>query len=117
MIKMFFLNVRMMLLDLWCFSYGVWSGIKSGIKAFWHWGWELDKKIARKIWSGLKVIWLWIIGHPAELTYWFEGIQNIVRIRKFKEIKPNHIMFKNVETNKHVILKSSKAIKYIIREE
>tara|TARA_B100000949_G_scaffold205248_1_gene195295 strand:- start:25 stop:288 length:264 start_codon:yes stop_codon:yes gene_type:complete len=82
--------------------------------------WKIEiwlKSFFLSIWSGLKLIWLWIIGHPAELTYWFEGVQNIVRIRKFKEIKPNHIMFKNVETKKHVILKSSKAIKYIIREE
>ena len=82
--------------------------------------WKIEiwlKNFFLSIWSGLKLIWLWIIGHPAELTYWFEGVQNIVRIRNFKEIKPNHIMFTNVETKKHVILKSSKVIKYIIREE
>ena len=37
--------------------------------------------------------------------------------RKFKEIKPNHITFKNMETEKHVVVKSDLPIKYIIREE
>jgi|TARA_B100001971_G_scaffold177933_1_gene172610 hypothetical protein len=91
--------------------------IWSGIKAFCRWGWELDKKIVRKIWSVLKAIWLWIVGHPAELTYWFEGNEYIVHVRKFREIKPNHIMFKNIETDKHVAIKSDQPIKYIIREE
>ena len=40
------------------------------------------------IWSGLKAIWFWIVGHPAELTYWFEGTEFKVQVRKFKEIKP-----------------------------
>jgi len=40
-----------------------------------------------------------------------------VRVRKFKEVKLNHIMFQNTETKKHVIIKSEYPIKYIIREE
>ena len=62
-------------------------------------------------------IWFWIIGHPAELTYWFEGIETTLQVRKFKEVKPNHITFKNMETEKQVVVKSDEPIKYIIREE
>ena len=69
------------------------------------------------IWSGLKAIWFWIVGHPMELTYWFEGTEFKVQVRKFKEIKPNHIMFKNIDSDKHVVFKSDVPIKYIIREE
>ena len=69
------------------------------------------------IWSGLKAIWFWIVGHPMELTYWFEGTEFKVQVRKFKEIKPNHIIFKNIDSEKHVVIKSDVPIKYIIREE
>ena len=69
------------------------------------------------IWSGLKAIWFWFVGYPAELTYWFEGTEFKVQVRKFKEIKPNHIMFKNIDSDKHVVIKSDVPIKYIIREE
>jgi hypothetical protein len=62
-------------------------------------------------------IWFWIVGHPAELTYWFEGNEYIVAVRRFREIKPNHIMFKNMDTDKHVVVKSDVSIKYILREE
>ena len=69
------------------------------------------------IWSGLKAIWFLIVGYPMELTYWFEGTEFKVQVRKFKEIKPNHIMFKNIDSDKHVVIKSDIPIKYIIREE
>ena len=69
------------------------------------------------IWSGLKAIWFWFVGYPAELTYWFEGTEFKVQVRKFKEIKPNHIIFKNIDSDKHVVIKSDVPIKYIIREE
>ena len=62
-------------------------------------------------------IWYWIVGHPAELTYWFEGSETTLQVRKFKEVKPNHITFKNMETEKYVVVKSDQPIKYIIREE
>ena len=62
-------------------------------------------------------IWFWIVGHPMELTYWFEGNEYIVAVRRFREIKPNHIMFKNMDTDKHVVVKSDVSIKYILREE
>jgi len=62
-------------------------------------------------------IWYWFVGYPAELTYWFEGTEFKVQVRKFKEIKPNHIVFKNMDTDKHVVIKSDVPIKYIIREE
>ena len=62
-------------------------------------------------------IWYWFVGYPAELTYWFEGSKTTLKVRKFKEIKPNHITFKNMETEKYVIVKSDQPIKYIIREE
>ena len=91
--------------------------IWSGLKTIWHWSWNLGKKIVYCIWACLKAIWRWIVGSPAELTYWFEGIETMVKVRGFKEIKPNHIKFKNIETNKHVIIKSADPIKYIIREE
>ena len=62
-------------------------------------------------------IWFWIVGHPMELTYWFEGTEFKVQVRKFKEVKPNHIVFKNMDTDKHVVVKSDVSIKYILREE
>ena len=62
-------------------------------------------------------IWYWIVGHPAQLTYWFEGSETTLKVRKFKEVKPNHITFKNMETEKQVVVKSDQPIKYIIREE
>ena len=62
-------------------------------------------------------IWYWFVGYPAELTYWFEGSKTTLKVRKFKEVKPNHISFKNMETEKHVVVKSDLPIKYIIREE
>jgi heme/copper-type cytochrome/quinol oxidase subunit 2 len=62
-------------------------------------------------------IWYWIVGYPAELTYWFEGSETTLKVRKFNEIKPNHITFKNMETEKYVVVKSDQPIKYIIREE
>ncbi|MBC8435420.1 MAG: hypothetical protein H8D84_00405 [Proteobacteria bacterium] len=62
-------------------------------------------------------IWYWFVGYPAELTYWFEGNENTLKVRKFKEVKPNHITFKNIETEKYVVVKSDQPIKYIIREE
>ena len=62
-------------------------------------------------------IWYWFVGYPAELTYWFEGSETTLKVRKFKEVKPNHITFKNMETEKYVIVKSDLPIKYIIREE
>ena len=62
-------------------------------------------------------IWYWFVGYPAELTYWFEGSETTLQVRKFKEIKPNHITFKNMETEKYVVVKSDQPIKYIIREE
>ena len=62
-------------------------------------------------------IWYWFVGYPAELTYWFEGSETTLKVRKFKEVKPNHISFKNIETEKYVIVKSDQPIKYIIREE
>ena len=62
-------------------------------------------------------IWYWFVGYPAELTYWFEGSQTTLQVRKFKEVKPNHITFKNMETEKYVVVKSDQPIKYIIREE
>ena len=61
-------------------------------------------------------IWYWFVGYPAELTYWFEGSETTLTVRKFKEGKPNHITFKNIETEKHVVVKSDLPIKYIIRE-
>ena len=62
-------------------------------------------------------IWYWFVGYPAELTYWFEGSETTLQVRKFKEVKPNHITFKNMETEKYVVVKSDQPIKYIIREE
>ena len=62
-------------------------------------------------------IWYWIVGYPAALTYWFEGNETTLQVRKFKEIKHNHITFKNMETEKQVVVKSDEPIKYIIREE
>ena len=62
-------------------------------------------------------IWYLLVGFPAELTYWFEGTKTTVHVRKFREVKPNHIMFQNIETEKHVIIKSDIPIKYIIKEE
>ena len=82
--------------------------------------WKIETMIKNffcYIWSGLKAIWFWIVGHPMELTYWFEGTEFKVQVRKFKEIKPNHIMFKNIDSDKHVVIKSDVPIKYIIREE
>ena len=62
-------------------------------------------------------IWYWFVGYPAELTYWFEGTETTLKVRKFKEVKPNHITFKNMETDKYVVVKSDNPIKYILREE
>jgi len=62
-------------------------------------------------------IWYLLVGFPAELTYWFEGAKNTIHVRKFKEVKPNHIMFQNIETEKYVIVKSDIPIKYIIKED
>jgi len=75
------------------------------------------KNFFKCIWSVLKAIWFFIIGHPAELIYWWEGKENKVRVRKFKEVKPNHIVFQNTESKKHVVIKAEHPIKYIIREE
>ena len=46
-----------------------------------------------------------------------EGKAETLQVRKFNEIKPNHITFKNMETEKQVVVKSDEPIKYIIREE
>ena len=62
-------------------------------------------------------IWYWFVGYPAELTYWFEGSETTLKVRKFKEVKPNHITFKNMETEKYVVVKSDQPIKYVLREE
>jgi len=75
------------------------------------------KNFFKCIWSVLKAIWFFIIGHPAELIYWWEGKENKVRVRKFKEVNPNHIMFQNTESKKHVVIKAEHPIKYIIKEE
>ena len=75
------------------------------------------KNFFNRIGSILKAIWILIIGHPAELTYWWENVEYKVRVRKFKEVKPNHIMFQNTESKKHVVVKAENPIKYIIREE
>ena len=39
-------------------------------------------------------IWYWIVGYPAELTYWFEGNETTLQVRKFKEIKPKTLSWK-----------------------
>ena len=67
--------------------------------------------------SKLKKKWYWIVGHPAQLTYWFEGKSETLQVKKFVEIKPNHIAFWNVETEKKIVVKSDYPIKYILREE
>ena len=67
--------------------------------------------------SILKNICYWIVGHPAQLTYWFEGKSETLQVKKFVEIKPNHIAFWNVETEKKIVVKSDYPIKYILREE
>ena len=82
--------------------------------------WKIEtmiKKFFLCIWSGLKAIWYWIVGHPAQLTFYYEGHENTVKVRKFKEIKPDHIAFKNMDTGKYVIVKSDQPIKYVLREE
>ena len=83
-----------------------------------RWGIEkMIKNFFKGIWSVLKAIWVFIIGHPAELTYWWEGAEIKVRVRRFREVKPNHIIFTNEDTKKHVVVKAEHTIKYIIREE
>ena len=62
-------------------------------------------------------IWYWIVGHPAELTYWFEGKAETLQVRKFDEVKPNHITFWNEATEKRIVIKSDQPIKYIIKEK
>jgi len=62
-------------------------------------------------------IWYWFVGSPAELTYWLDDKETIVKVRRFKELNPNHITFKNTETKKHVAIKMADPIRYIIREE
>ena len=83
-----------------------------------RWGIEkMIKNFFKSICSFLKAVLAFIIGNPAELTYWWEGTEIKVRVRSFKEVKPIHILFTNDDTKKHVVVKAEHPIKYIIREE
>lgn len=60
----------------------------------------------------------WVIGSPAELTYWIKGVEyKIPRIRDFKEITDRCIQYKNIDSGKHVRVKAEDRITYILREE
>ena len=78
---------------------------------------ESITNLKKKMSNILRKIWYWIVGYPAELTYWFEGKEFLVHVRKFRELKPNHITFMNVETEKYVAIKSDTPIKYILKQE
>ena len=78
---------------------------------------NITSQTASQIAETSKAFWEWLQGSPAELTYWINGKPNIVKVRGFKQIKDNCIQFKNVETQKHVRVKTRLPIEYIIREE
>mgnify|MGYP001550457696 CR=1 FL=1 len=78
---------------------------------------NITSQTASQIAETSKAIWLWLQGSPAELTYWIDGKQHVIMVRGFRQIKDNCIQFKNIETNKHVRVKTRLPIEYIIREE
>lgn len=78
---------------------------------------NITSQATSQIATSSKAVYEWIVGKPAELTYWIKGDEQKVRIRSFKEISDKCIQFKNVETNRHVRVKAEYPITYIIREE
>jgi len=78
---------------------------------------NITSQTASQLAETSKALQEWIVGRPAELTYWIKGDEQKVRIRSFKEISDNCIQFKNVDTNRHVRVKAEYPITYIIREE
>lgn len=54
---------------------------------------------------------------PAELTYWHDGVQNVVHVNDFVELAPNLIQYEDTETKKRVKVKAEYPIKYILKEK
>jgi hypothetical protein len=54
---------------------------------------------------------------PAELTYWHDGVQNVVQVDDFVELAPNMIQYEDTDTKKRVKVKAEYPIKYILKEK
>ena len=80
-----------------------------------------SKIIFKNIWIGM--LWIYnIIADmfrkvPAELTYWHDGVQNVVHVDDFVELAPNLIQYEDTETKKRVKVKAEYPIKYILKEK
>tara|TARA_B100000965_G_C19590416_1_gene757699 strand:+ start:509 stop:715 length:207 start_codon:yes stop_codon:yes gene_type:complete len=61
-------------------------------------------------------IWYLFVGAPADLTYWLEGEKVQVRVKEFRDLKPNGISYTNIETGKQVIIRSTK-LSFVLKEE
>jgi hypothetical protein len=77
--------------------------------------------IFKNTWSGM--MWIYnIIADmfrkvPAELTYWHDGVQNVVQVDDFVELAPNMIQYEDTDTKKRVKVKAEYPIKYILKEK
>jgi hypothetical protein len=54
---------------------------------------------------------------PAELTYWHDGVQNLVNVDDFVELAPNMIQYEDSDSKKRVKVKAEYPIKYILKEK
>lgn len=54
---------------------------------------------------------------PAELTYWHDGVQNMVQVDDFVELAPNMIQYEDSDSKKRVKVKAEYPIKYILKEK
>ena len=54
---------------------------------------------------------------PAELTYWHDGVQNMVHVDDFVELAPNMIQYEDSDSKKRVKVKAEYPIKYILKEK
>ena len=54
---------------------------------------------------------------PAELTYWHDGVENMVQVDDFVELAPNMIQYEDSVSKKRVKVKAEYPIKYILKEK
>ena len=61
-------------------------------------------------------IWYWIVGAPADLTYWVGNTETKVRVKNFRDLSPNGISYTNFDNGKEVIVRAVD-LKYVLKEE
>jgi hypothetical protein len=95
----------------------VFAKINHAVKYVYH----TSKKIALIIWKF--IYWLYdsiaalFRKVPAELTYWHDGVQNMVQVDDFVELAPNMIQYEDSDSKKRVKVKAEYPIKYILKEK